>query len=232
MLEIGCGTGQATVPLAERGCEIVAVELGDGLAAVARRNLARFPLVRVVVAAFEDWPLPADPFDVVVAATAFHWIDPAVRVAKVAAALRPGGALAVIATHHVAGGDEGFFDEVQDCYLRWDPATTPPGLRLPTAAEVPMRGDELDRSGRFGPVTLRRHEWELSYSAAAYPKLLSTYSGHIAMTPDALGRPVRLHRRPHRAPPRRAHQQARPDRAAGRARQVTASPRNRCSGPP
>jgi SAM-dependent methyltransferase len=185
VLGIGCGTGQATVPLAERGCRIVAVELGAGLAAVARRRLARFPGTRVVIAAFEDWPLPSDPFDVVVAATAFHWVDPAVRVAKAAAALRPGGALAVISTHHVAGGDQGFFDEVQDCYLRWDPETTPPGLRLPTAAEVPMRSDELDRSGRFGPVAFRRHQWELSYSAVAYLELLSTYSGHIAMAPDA-----------------------------------------------
>src|SRR6187549_3838365 len=43
VLEIGCGTGQATVPLAERGCEVVAVELGAQMAAVARSNLARFP---------------------------------------------------------------------------------------------------------------------------------------------------------------------------------------------
>ena len=40
LLEIGPGTGQATVPLAERGYAVVAVELGAGLAAVARRNLA------------------------------------------------------------------------------------------------------------------------------------------------------------------------------------------------
>src|SRR4029450_9212770 len=53
VLEIGCGTGQATVPLAERGCQIVAVELGAGLAAVARRNLARFPDVPVITAAVE-----------------------------------------------------------------------------------------------------------------------------------------------------------------------------------
>jgi 16S rRNA A1518/A1519 N6-dimethyltransferase RsmA/KsgA/DIM1 with predicted DNA glycosylase/AP lyase activity len=58
LLEIGPGTGQATVPLAERGCRIVAVELGEGLAAVARRNLAPFPDVEVVNAAFEDWPCP------------------------------------------------------------------------------------------------------------------------------------------------------------------------------
>jgi len=38
VLEIGCGTGQATGPLAERGCQVVAVELGAALAAAARRN--------------------------------------------------------------------------------------------------------------------------------------------------------------------------------------------------
>jgi 16S rRNA A1518/A1519 N6-dimethyltransferase RsmA/KsgA/DIM1 with predicted DNA glycosylase/AP lyase activity len=54
VLEIGPGTGQATVPLAERGCRVVAVELGEGLAAVARRNLAGFRGVQVVTAAFED----------------------------------------------------------------------------------------------------------------------------------------------------------------------------------
>ena len=41
----------ATVALAERGCRVVAVELGAALAAVARRNLARFPAVEVVTAA-------------------------------------------------------------------------------------------------------------------------------------------------------------------------------------
>ena len=187
LLEIGPGTGQATVPLAERGCRIVAVELGAELAAVARRNLARFPQVQVVTAAFEDWPLPAEPFDVVLAATAFHWIDPNVRVAKAAGALRPGGVLATIATHHVAGGTEAFFVGVQACYERWDP-DTPPGLRLPAAAEVPAVDDELDRSGRFGSVEFRRYEWERSYSTAGYLEVLCTYSGHRALKPAARAR--------------------------------------------
>jgi hypothetical protein len=107
-------------------------------------------------------------------------------VSKAADALRPGGALAVISTHHVAGGDQAFFAEVQACYERWDPAT-PPGLRLPTPAQIPMRSDELDRSGRFGPVVFRRHEWELGYSTAAYLEVLSTYSGHLALAPEARG---------------------------------------------
>jgi SAM-dependent methyltransferase len=186
VLEIGCGTGQATVPLAERGCEIVAVELGANMAAVARRNLARFPSVHVVTSAFETWPLPAEPFDVVMVATAFHWLDPAVRMSKVADALRPGGALATISTHHVAGGTEDFFADVQACYERWDPAT-PPGLRLTPAVDIPTGDDEPARSGRFGPAQIKRYEWDLAYTTATYLDVLLTYSGHRALEPVARG---------------------------------------------
>jgi SAM-dependent methyltransferase len=183
VLEIGPGTGQATVPLAERGCRVVAVELGADLAAVARRNLARYRRVEVVTAAFETWPLPAEPFDMVLSATAFHWIDPAVRVTKSADALRPGGVLATIATHHVAGGDAAFFNQAQACYERWDPETPPGGARLPAAAEVPSSSEELDRSHRFGPAMFRRYEWERPYTTAGYLDLLLTYSGHRDLDP-------------------------------------------------
>lgn len=54
VLEIGVGTGQATLALAERGCQVVGVELSPGLAAVARRNLDAFPNVRIAAGAFED----------------------------------------------------------------------------------------------------------------------------------------------------------------------------------
>jgi hypothetical protein len=105
-------------------------------------------------------------------------------VTKCADALRPGGALATIATHHVAGGTVDFFAEVQICYERWDPATQP-GLRLPAAASIPADSEELDRSGRFGPASFRRYEWDLSYTTAAYLDTLLTYSGHRALAPEA-----------------------------------------------
>lgn len=186
VLEVGAGTGKATVPLAERGCRITAVELGAAMAAVARRNLAGFETVEIVTADFETWPLPEEPFDAVVSATAFHWIDPAVRMARAADALRPGGALAVVATQHVAGGSEEFFIEVQNCYERFDPAT-PPGLRPPAAADIDTsdHADEVARSGRFGPVVFRRYEWDLTYTTAEYLQVLRTYSGHRALPPEA-----------------------------------------------
>jgi SAM-dependent methyltransferase len=181
LLEIGPGTGKATVDLARRGCRIVAVELGPNLATVARANLAGTG-AEVVVSAFETWPLPPEPFDVVLAATAYHWLDPDVRVGRIAAALRPGGSLAVVETHHVAGGGD-FFAEVQRCYERWDPAT-PPDLRLPPPEQIPRFAD-TDHSGLFEPAVFRRYEWDQAYTRDGYLDLLLTYSNHRALPAPA-----------------------------------------------
>jgi SAM-dependent methyltransferase len=168
VLEIGPGTGQLTVPLAERGCEIVAVELGPRLAAVARRKLRDFPGAEVVTGDFETWPLPAERFDLVIAATAAHWLDPAVATAKTAAALRPGGRIATVETHHIAGGTSAYFVDAQDCYLRHDPATTE-FFRQPRAADI-------DGDGAAG-----RYEWDQAYSTAEYLDLLRTYSSTLGL---------------------------------------------------
>ncbi|MEU1591949.1 class I SAM-dependent methyltransferase [Streptomyces sp. NPDC005708] len=176
--EVGCGTGRATVPLAGRGRQITAVEAGAHMTAVAAA-------VEVVTADFENWPLPEEPFDAVVSATVFHWIDPAVRTAKAADAPRPGGALAVVPSRHVMGGTEEFFVEVQRCYERWDP-DSPPGLRPPAAAGIDGsdHAEEVAQSGRFGPTVFRRYEQDLTYGTSDYLELLRTCSGHRAL-PEA-----------------------------------------------
>src|SRR5215472_6180709 len=63
VLEIGCGTGKASLSLARRGCELHCVESGAKLAAIARFNLAQFPLVEVATALFETWKPPGFDFD-------------------------------------------------------------------------------------------------------------------------------------------------------------------------
>ncbi len=96
VLEIGSGTGKAALPLAQRGFHLLGVELGANMATIARQKLAAYPNARVVVADFEQYPLPAAAFDLAVAASAWHWIDPAIGYPKVAQALKPGGALALL----------------------------------------------------------------------------------------------------------------------------------------
>src|SRR5207302_161737 len=89
-------------------------------------------------ASFEEWPLPAEPFGVVTAFDAWHWLDQEIALDKAAAALRPGGAIAIVGGEHVAGGDTNFFNEMQDCYERFMPGT-PKGLRLADADRAVRR---------------------------------------------------------------------------------------------
>jgi SAM-dependent methyltransferase len=187
VLEIGAGTGQATVALAERGYRVIVLEPGPGMAQIARRKLSAFPLVTVEVAAFEAWPLPAEQFDTVVAATSFHWLDPSVRVSRAAEALHVGGTLAILSTHHVAGASDDFFAEVQSCYERFDPSTAP-GERLPSEEDVPTSAAEIESHGSFGPVAVARVAWEREYTTDEYQRLLMTYSGHRALDRRARGR--------------------------------------------
>src|SRR5579859_7335031 len=65
LLEIGCATGKATLPLARRGFRITCVEPGPHLAAAARHNLAGLGAV-IIQGRFEDWqPAPGERFDLV-----------------------------------------------------------------------------------------------------------------------------------------------------------------------
>jgi SAM-dependent methyltransferase len=180
VLEIGPGTGQATRALAERGLEVVAVELGERLAALARRNLARLPDATVVNAAFESWEPPPERFDAVVAFTAFHWIDPDVRYEKPARVLREGGALAVVETQHVLpDGSDPFWAEVQEDYDAVVPS--PDNRPPPHPDEVGDLRAELEASGLFRSASVRRHLWDVTYAADEYIGVLETYSPNRAL---------------------------------------------------
>ncbi|MGW0337035.1 class I SAM-dependent methyltransferase [Streptomyces sp. NPDC003011] len=54
------------------GCRITGVEPGPAMADVALRRLREFARADVETADFERWPLPREPFGLVVCATAFH----------------------------------------------------------------------------------------------------------------------------------------------------------------
>jgi SAM-dependent methyltransferase len=185
VLEIGCGTGQMTLPLAERGVRLTALEPGDALAGLARENLAGYPTVEVLESTFEAYRLPETPFDLVISATAFHWIDPGIRVVKAARALRPGGYLAVVESHWGAGrGRDPFSVRSQDCYLRWDPESRP-GFLPPTLDQLPSGRPELEQAPWFESVQRRLYEQVNEYSADRYLDLLGTFSNVLGLDDPA-----------------------------------------------
>ena len=76
-VEIGPATGQATRPLLEHGMAVTAVEPGEALAEFLRTKLGgEFPQLDVTTAKFEGAELESGAFDLVLAATSFHWLDP------------------------------------------------------------------------------------------------------------------------------------------------------------
>ena len=181
LLEVGCGTGKATMPLARRGFRITGLEPGPDLAAVARRNLAGLD-VDVGGERFEDWrPRPGDQPALVFAATDWHWIDPPVRYRRAWRVLRPGGHLAFWSALHVFpdAGDP-FFRDIQDVYEEIGEGL-PPGSGWPRPGELPDQAGGIEASGLFEVAAVRHYDWERVYDVEGYVGLLSTVSGHIAM---------------------------------------------------
>ena len=194
VLEIGCGTGQATVPLARRGYRVLCVELGENLATVARRNLVPYPRAEVQTGDFEEYPLQEGAFDLAASATAFHWLDPAVAYPKVARALRPGGVIALFWNEHVhSDASGGFFEAAQEVYEREALEIVKPEDHkgLPRPEDLPDRTEGIEASGLFAGVVRRDYRWEQAYDAEGYVRVLSTYSGHIALDPASRDRLLR-----------------------------------------
>jgi SAM-dependent methyltransferase len=90
VLDVGCGTGISSRLLAAAGCRVLGVDPDPRMAELASQGGTE-----TEVAKFEDWDPAGRTFDTVIAAQAWHWVDPVAGAAKAAAVLRPGGRLAV-----------------------------------------------------------------------------------------------------------------------------------------
>ncbi|HUJ33607.1 MAG TPA: class I SAM-dependent methyltransferase [Solirubrobacteraceae bacterium] len=93
-VEVGAGTGKATVLFAARGLDVVGIEPSAEMAQLARRNCAGYENVTIEEIEFERWRPPGHEFRLVLSAQAWHWIAPEVRYVAARAALEDGGALA------------------------------------------------------------------------------------------------------------------------------------------
>jgi SAM-dependent methyltransferase len=178
VVEIGCGTGQATVPLAERGVAVTGIELGADLAALARRRLAGHPAATVVTSSFEDWQPQAGSFDAVVAVNSLHWIDPPLRYTKPHKLLRPGGAMVEAGCLWARPADaEPFWTDVQEDYRAVGFEGSPP----PPPEQLGPRHFPPEAGSLFEEVASRRYPFQLSYTAEDYLANLATQSGTHAL---------------------------------------------------
>ncbi|MFI0408427.1 class I SAM-dependent methyltransferase [Actinomadura sp. 3N508] len=185
VLDVGCGTGIAARQLRAAGAEVLGVEPDARMADLARRHG-----IAADVATFEDWDPAGREFDAVVAAQAWHWIDPDAGAAKAARILRPGGLLSVFWNAQQLPSEvaEALADVcrrvIPDSPIDFGTFTRPAADLYSPGLDKAAAG--MHRAGAFGEPDRRRFRWERSYTRDEWLDQLPTFGAFTRLPPDRL----------------------------------------------
>ena len=175
ILEVGCGTGQATKSFAKRNFSILAIDPGPEMLRGARESLAGFTDVGFLETTFEAWPGKQGGFRLIVAAQSWHWVSAEVRFVRAAEVLSPEGSLAVFG-HVPVGLPAPLLAQFREIYLRptgqW--GRPPEAWYLP---DGPFKG-WFDESKLFGQVVHKGYPWKWRHTTSSYIAFLRTKSEH------------------------------------------------------
>jgi SAM-dependent methyltransferase len=182
ILEIGAGTGLATTELlSHHPRRLVAIEPDHRLADYLGARLADTRL-EVLPATFEAAMLPPASFDLVAAATVFHWLDAVPALRRIHGLLRPGGAVALWWNSF---GDPTRPDPFHEATLhlfegqRPSPSAGEAG-RPPHALDEEARLAEFREAG-FVPDPPQLIPWQLTLDPAGVRALYATWSNVTAL---------------------------------------------------
>lgn len=189
VLEVGCGTGQATRSLAALGYRVTAIEPGTGMAALARRHLAAFPDVEIETSTFEEWDDRGRRYGILVAAAAWHWVDPSIGWRRAHDVLDPGGWMALLG--HVVvrrPGEPEVYAQTADLHERYAPGN-PDWGHPPLEADVRTTdsgwGLVEDPGDLFGPTVVRWYPTVQWLDGGGFADLLRSQSPYRRLDPGA-----------------------------------------------
>ncbi len=186
-LELGAGTGLATRKLLERGADPLTVLEPDARFAPFLTSLAATHRghVQVLHTSFEDAALPSHGYDLVAAATSFHWVHPSVRVVKAAQVLKPGGYLAV--WWNVFGDPERedrYHEATRSVLEPLSHSPSDPRNAVPFALDTAARRREISATGAFDAPDYAAHRWVLWLSTPQVGALYATFSSISRLPTD------------------------------------------------
>lgn len=192
-LEIGAGTGKATAPFLETGYDVTAVEMGVNMAEFLLEKYKIYTNFNIITSTFEDASVEEDSYNLVYAASAFHWVDAEIGCPKVFRLLKKGGTFALFRNNPVPADGEELYEEIQTVYEKyynsyyilnekpvrkskeefWKPSEIYRGFRF----------EGLEKYG-FHEVTMKLYDASQTYSADEYIALLDTYADHRGLQDD------------------------------------------------
>ena len=188
-LEIGAGTGKATTPFLDAGYDVTAVELGENMAEFLREKFKKYKNFNVIVSAFEDVISEENSYDLIYAASAFHWLNAEISCPKVFRLLKSGGIFALMRYNFLATHNEALDDEIHKVYEKYyfSYYTSKPTMvryrrshdEFKEPAEIFKNyGFEDMKNYGFRDVSLNFYDITWKFDADEYIALLETFSDH------------------------------------------------------
>ena len=177
IVEVGPGTGKATLYFARRGWRLAGIEPGTNLCAFLRARCTAYPGVEIEQCAFEEWPGEEACFDLFLSAHAFHFIEPAPGLEKAARVLKPGGAIALVWNADYSQDSE-FYRRATPLHKKYFPQS---GSEPETQRFVSVYSQALSECGLFCDLQKAEHPWSEDYSAEGLIRLRSTFSQDVLL---------------------------------------------------
>ena len=194
-IEIGAGTGKATTPFLDAGYNVTAVEMGANMTDFLIDKFRKYTYFDVITSTFENAQLENDSYDLIYAASAFHWVDAKIGCPKVLRLLKRKGVFALFRNNAVPPDDDELYEAVQSVYekhyyshYKMDKRPviiskmSEKDFRKPAEIYRGFRFESLEQYG-FNDITMKLYDATRTYNADEYIALLETYSDHRAL-PD------------------------------------------------
>lgn len=185
ILEVGSGTGKATMDLLGIGSELDLVEPSEEMTRILSSKIFGENKVNIFTSDFETIDLGDGGYDLVASGQAWHWVTSGVGSAKASRLLRKGGGLAVFWNRGTIS-DSSVGEPLADLLEGIDqrPRRSPEGYLIygPQSREEYL--EELEASGLFSEVTSLSFTWNEILQGDEAAALMSTLSEIHTLEPQ------------------------------------------------
>ena len=174
VLELGPGTGQATEPILNTGCDYHAIELGEHLFEFMKRKYGSRPNFHIVNGDFITHDFGVRRFDLIYSAATIQWIPEEIAFPKTFALLKPGGTLAMMLTvSDYRTPDETLYARIQKVYSEFFKPSIP----------YTHGGFRYDSAPTYGYADFEHREFrgKREMTADEYVSFCGTHCDHIVI---------------------------------------------------